>query len=392
MLLISLSKRFRSSFTVVLLTMLGGWLGLVSASEADVAETQQVLDQWYSEALRKPLQVPSPLKLKFAHPAPPASLLPPVFQKHFDWINSVTRGAVNIKQYGGGALYAPKGGFKAIKAGVADYGMCYALEEKKGFELTRTTHVPLVMPTRPLLAARVLAELSPKYMAPEFERRGVHLGFMVQFRQMALMSKEPIRRPEDLKGKKVLSVVNLPGFAETFGFVKVNAAFPEFYTALQQGLADAVIWSDLGFIPFKIYEQAKYYTNIQAASPTLESCFNRRAFKSLPKAIKPLMAHSQQLMTVDMVLRGEQFTADAEGVYSAKGVEEQKLRPEETQAWQNVYSGMLDKWLVKCDAAKKDCRGLVKDIKALTEKYEGYSDEALLKLTLEQPVEGIIKY
>lgn len=359
---------------------------------ASVSENQALIDQWYLNALRQPLELSKPINLKFAHPAPPASLLPQVFQKHFDWLNGVTRGQLNIKQYGGGALYGPKGGFKAIKAGVADVGMCYSLQEKKGFELTRTTHLPSVLPNNPVLAARVLAELAPTYFSPEYERRGVHLGFMAPLRPLALMSKEPIRRPEDLKGKKVLSIVNLPGFAETFGFVKVNAAFPEFYTALQQGLADAIIWTDLGFIPFKIYEQAKYYTNIQASSPTVESCINKRSFKSLPDPAKPLFANAQQWMNVSIVQRGEVFSEQAQNVYRAKGVEEQVLTKDEFAAWQSVYSGMLDKWLANCDAAKKDCRALLADIKTVTKKYEGYSDQDLYKLMLEQPVEHIIRY
>ena len=45
--------------------------------------------------------------------------------------------------------------------------------------------------------------------------------------------------------------MTMPSMATRFGYAEVRMPFTEIYTALQQGLIDAVIWIDMGFVPFR---------------------------------------------------------------------------------------------------------------------------------------------
>lgn len=373
------------------------WLLVISISISLISlpvratESPDYLEQWLSMAGENRF-AGEPVTLKFAHPAPPASLLPPVFQQVFDSIASKTRGALTVTQFGGGSLYGEKGGFKAIRAGVADFGLCYSNHEKNGFELTQMLNVPLAAPTDPFVKARIMAEIAPRYMSPEFEKRGVYLGFLIPFKPLSLMSKTAIRRPADLKGKKVVSFVNTPGFEESAGFVKISIPFPEIYTALQQGLIDAVIWSDMGFIPFKIYEQAKFYTEINAASFSLESCINPKRFKTLSKAMRKTLYDAQQVITAAVLQKSEQFHKQANSIYQEQGVEILQLSTEEQAAWQASYNPLLNRWLKHCDEAGKDCRGMSAEIQRLAEHYKNTSHAELIQLMLNKPVPGIIDF
>jgi len=360
--------------------------------QAETPSPTSIIDNWLSDTKIQYPYTGKPVQWKFAHPAPPVSLLPPVWQKGFDWLNTATDKGINIKQFGGGTLYGVKGGVKAIRAGIADAGTCYSLYESKGFELTQAFSVSTVAPDNSYLAAKIITELAPKYLSPEFEKRGVHLGHIFPMKPLTLMSKTPIRKPEDLKGKKIASFMRASNAAKVMGYEEVLIPFPEVYTALQQGVIDAVIWSDMGFVPFKIYEQAKYHTDINITAATIEICINKRSFKKLPAPLKQAVYETQQKLMLSLVDENVAFSKQAVGMYKEKGVELIQLTPEERLVWTSTFTEVKQDWLKICEASGKDCKGLLKDIDRLTEKYKGMSDSALVKSMFDQPVQGIIKF
>jgi TRAP-type C4-dicarboxylate transport system substrate-binding protein len=365
---------------------------LSSIAQADPSSPTTLIDNWLSDTqIQYPYQG-EPVQWKFAHPAPPVSLLPPVWQKGFDWLNTATDKGIHVKQYGGGTLYGVKGGVKAIRAGVADAGTCYSLYESKGFELTQAFSVSTVAPDNPYLTAKIITELAPKYLSPEFEKRGVHLGHIFPVKPLTLMSKTPIRKPADLKGKKIASFMRPSNAAKVMGYEEVLMPFPEVYTALQQGVIDAVIWTDMGFVPFKIYEQAKYYTDINISIATIETCINKRSFKKLPAPLKQAVYDTQQKLMLGLVDKNVVFSEYALQMYKEKGVELIQLTPKERLVWNATFTEVKQDWLEKCENSGKDCKGLLKDIERLTVQYEGMSDSALVQSMIDKPVQGIIEF
>jgi len=206
------------------------------------------------------------------------------------------------------------------------------------------------------------------------------------------MSKEPIRKPEDLKGKKVLSFMNTPGAAEILGYSEVRLPFTEIYTALQQGVINAVIWIDMGFIPFKIYEQAKFYTNLNVAPATIETCINRKSFDRLTKPMKQLVYDFQQKAGIAAVETADNFAKTAKATLHASGVEIIDLNQQQKEQWKQAFQPVRERWLDDCEKAGKDCRALVKDINVLKEKYQNLSDTELMHLAIDKPVQGIIEF
>jgi len=367
-------------------------LWLSAFVQAETPSPTILIDNWLSDTQTQYPYQGEPIQWKFAHPAPPVSLLPPVWQKGFDWLNAATDKGINIKQYGGGALYGVKGGVKAIRAGIADAGTCYSLYESKGFELTQAFGVSTVAPDNPYLTAKIITELAPKYLSPEFEKRGVHLGHIFPVKPLTLMSKTPIRKPEDLKGKKIASFMRPSNAAKVMGYEEVLMPFPEVYTALQQGVIDAVIWTDMGFVPFKIYEQAKFYTDINISIATIETCINKRSFKKLAAPLKQAVYDTQQKLMLGLVDKNVVFSKHALEMYKEKGVELIQLTPEERLVWTATFTEVKQDWLEKCEKSGKDCKGLLKDIDRLTEQYKGMSDSALVQSMIDKPVQGIIEF
>ena len=181
----------------------------------------------------------APFEFKYGHPSPPASVLVPIAQANLKRIATATNGKLNIKEYGSGSLFGARDGFKGVRTGVGEWGVCYPTYEGRGMPLSRVWELPFVTPSNPMAATRIAQELANKYFVPEFKKQGVSWGNYVAFQPSDVLSKKPIRKIEDLQGMKIGAQGFSPEVAKALGVALVNLPYPELYTALQQGIIDA---------------------------------------------------------------------------------------------------------------------------------------------------------
>lgn len=331
--------------------------------------------------------------LKFSHPSPPASLVPPVWRAGLSWQEKALNGKLIFKEYGAGSLHGARDGFKAVRSHITDYATCFVAHEARGFPLTKAFELPFVTPSNPLAGVRIVAELAPKYFKPEFENREVYFGYMVLVGAADIMSRKPIRKLEDMQGLKIIAQGFDPLAAKALGAVIVNIPYPDIYTSYQQGIVDAVLWVDPGFVPFKIYELAKYHTTLNISAQHIDTCINQEAFDSLPKDLKQTFYGFQQRMAYAVAKRvGVDFRAKALEIYKKNGVEMITLPPEEIDRWKAAMKPVLDQWADKYEAKGLPARELLADIERLTKKYNSMDGAEIFKLIIENPVPGIIDY
>ena len=335
----------------------------------------------------------APIELKYSFPQPPASIVPPVWQKAFGWLTEATNQKLSFKLFGAGTLVGIRDGFKGVGAGISDYGTCFAAFEGRGFEMTRAFAQPFLATGSALKNTRIYLELAEKYFVPEFERQGVYYGYSVHLGSNDIMSKKPVRSLADLRGLKIIAQGVGPETAKAFGFVTLNIPFPEIYTAAQQGIADAVIWTDGGFVPYKIYEIFKYRTTLGIVSPTMDTCLNRKAFDGLPADLKTALYNFQQYTAAAVAQRTVvDFHKKAVEIYKQQGVELITLQKAEIERGKATAKPVVDEWIAAREKEGKPGRAFIADVERLKAKYATMSDEAMLKLMLEQPVKGIIKF
>lgn len=332
-----------------------------------------------------------PVTLKFSSPNPAASLVPEVWTKGFTWLEEATDGKLLIEEYHGGTLHAAADGWRAVRNSVTDYAACYTSYEGSGFPMHKAFELPFVTPSNPVVATRIIQELAPKYFVPEWEARGVLYGYTVIAGVSDIMSNKPIRTPEDLKGLRVIAQGFPPEAAEALGITTLNIPFPEIYTAFQQGIADAVIWVDPGFVPFKIYELAKYHTSLGLTAQHIDTCINRDAYAGLPDELKPVFAQFQQNIAHAVSQRlGVEFREQALKTYEENGVELIELNDDEKQAWREALQPVLDEWVEAREAEGLPAQELLDDVRRLEEKYGDASAEEIFEITVTQPIEGLL--
>jgi TRAP-type transport system periplasmic protein len=369
---------------------------LLAAALSPAPARADMVDDWFNgkipAAQPKISYAGDPIQLKFSHPNPPASLVPPIWRSGLNWLQQATNGKLAFKEFGAGSLHGPRDGFKAVRSNISDYGTCFVASEARGFPLTKVFELPFVTPSNPLAGVRITAELAPKYFKPEYDKQGVHFGYQVLVGAADIMSKKPIRKLEDMKGLKVIVQGFEPEVADALGAVIVNVPFPDIYTSLQQGVVDAVLWVDPGFVPYKIHELAKYHTTLGLSAQKIDTCINTKSFASLPKDLKQTFYEYQQRMAFAVAKRiGVDFRKDARKMYEQHKVEMIALAPEEMNRWKATLKPLVDKWAARHEA-DGPTRALLADIERLTAKYNGLSDEQLFKLIVEEPVKGIIDF
>lgn len=334
-----------------------------------------------------------PIQLKFSHPNPPASMAPPIWRAGLTWLEHATKGKLTFKEYGAGSLHGARDGFKAVKSGISDYATCFVAHEARGFQFSKVFELPFVTPSNPLAATRIAAELAPKYFRPEFERQGVEYGYISVVSTADIMSKKPIRKLEDLKGLKVIAQGFEPEAAKALGAVFVNIPFPDIYTSFQQGIVDAVLWVDPGFVPYKIYEIAKYHTTLGISAQHIDTCLSPKSFAALPADLKKTLYDFQQRIAFTITQRmGVDFREKAQQLYRQHGVEMITLPPEELGRWKAALRPIVDKWADEWEGKGQPAKALLADIERLTKKYNEMKPEELFRLVLEQPVPGAIAY
>lgn len=371
-------------------TLLLAGICLMAASPARA----DLVDDWLAgnvaTSTPKATTTGDPTELKFGHPAPPASLVPPIWRAALENVARMTNGTLAFKEYGAGTLIGPRDGFKAVRGGVAEWATCYVQFEGRGFELSRVFEQPFIAPTNPQASSRIAQELAPKYFAPEYDRQGVTFSTLGGFLPTDIMSKKPIRKWEDLAGLKIVAQGFPPEAAAVMGATFVNIPYPEIYVAMQQGLADALVWVDAGFIPYKIFEVAKYHTTVGLTGGGITHCYSKEWFAGLAPDVQAAFYAQQEPMGQAIAnITGTKFHVTAKETYIANGVELIELAPEEMQRWRDKLNPVVEAWILANEKEGRPAGELIADIRRLAEKYNSMTPDELMRLALEEPVMGI---
>lgn len=331
-----------------------------------------------------------PIEMKYGHPSPPVSIFVPPTEQNLVRIKNATNGKLNFKEYGSGALFDAKGGFKGVRSNVGEWGTCYPIYEGRGMPLSRVWELPYVTSPNAMASVRVAQELAAKYFVPEFKKQGVAWGMFMAFNPSDLLSKKPIRSVEDMRGLKVAAQGFSPEVAKALGVTVVNLSYPELYNALQQGVIDAVFWADLGFVPYRLYEVAKYHTTLGLTGGGAWTCYNKDAIKSLPADLQQVFVQGLEPFAMAAVKATQiDFSKTARDAYSSHGVEMITLPKEEQLKLQRAVAPVQERWVESLVKEGLPAKQLLDDIRKLNARYQGMSPDELMRLSIEHPVQGV---
>lgn len=114
------------------------------------------------------------------------------------------------------------------------------------------------------------------------------------------LARKPLKTLEDFKGLKVrVAGAAYAKALQSIGAVPISMPSSEAYTSLQRGLVDAVMGADTTFRARKLYEVAKYQTNMGAFQLDLVVMMNKGSFGRLSEEQKKVVWNAAEIFRHD---------------------------------------------------------------------------------------------
>jgi TRAP-type C4-dicarboxylate transport system substrate-binding protein len=210
-----------------------------------------------------------------------------------------------------GALYDFNNTLEGVGDGLADIGWVGSLWEPAKQPLQNVAYYsPFVTGDfRALVEVQnQLMEKVPAFAAEWTKHNTVFLGAQVAD-TYHLVTKFPVTKLEDLKGKKLLAPGAIASRVQGIGVTAVDAGLPVFYNMLQTGVADGAVILITGVLPFKLHEVAPYITKVDLGAVFSGAlAMNKKTWDGLPPHMQDLfreLGRDYAKMCADLVAQRE---------------------------------------------------------------------------------------
>ena len=224
---------------------------------------------------------------------------------------------------------------EAVESGMADVGMVVSVFEMSKLGLHNFPWwFPFGSPDmrQVLKATNATFDKFPaldEVLEKKYKQRRIGLVGLGSYH---FVSNFPIRKLEDMKGKKMAHGGPMLPWLEALGSVAVQSRLNEAFTCLQTGVYDGWAMEPNATVGFKLFEPAPYYTiaDLGAGVPCILTVNNRK-WKKLPKEVQDI------LLEVGKDYEVVQADASAEnhmskiGYMALRGVEISKLSDKERE-------------------------------------------------------------
>ncbi|MGH8681665.1 MAG: C4-dicarboxylate TRAP transporter substrate-binding protein [Burkholderiales bacterium] len=247
-----------------------------------------------------------------------------------------------------GALYDFNNTLEGVGEGLADVGWVGSLWEPAKQPLQNVAYYsPFV--TGDFYALMeiqdVLMERVPAFAAEWTKYNTVYLGAQVAD-TYHLVTKFPVTRLEDLKGKKLIGAGAIASRIQGTGATAVDAGLPVFYNMLQTGVADGAVILVTGVLPFKLQEVAPYITKVDLGAVFSGAlAMNKNTWDSLPPHMKVLfrmLGREYAKMCADLVAQREAQAWAA--LAKMPNVKISELPQSERVRWANALPDVTGEW------------------------------------------------
>ncbi len=299
---------------------------------------------------------------------PPAPTFPCVQMER--WVKEVekrTNGKVKIKTFPGGTLLEAKGMFDGVVKGVADIG-CLATAYQPGrFKLFQAMDLPVGFPNA-AVASAVMWDLYKKYQPESFKDVKVITLFTCATAQ--ILSKEPVRNLEDLKGLKLRAAGTGVKIMNALGAAAVGMPQSEVPEALQKGVVHGNVTSMDVLKDMKYAEYCPYVTVADLWVVPFAVVMNKRKWESLPKDVQKViedLSADQAIWTGKYVDKHAQDAkAWSQKEYKVEFIE---LTADQKAKWFGMLKSLVNDYIANLDKAGLPGKAFLDDLNKLKDKY-----------------------
>jgi TRAP-type C4-dicarboxylate transport system substrate-binding protein len=299
---------------------------------------------------------------------PPAPTFPCVQMERWKTeVEKRTGGKVNINTYPGSTLLGAKDMMDGVIAGQADIGcLCMAYQPGR-FVVTNATGLPVGIPDA-RTGSLVLLDLYQKYTPEEFA--AVKVLAMFTTAPSNIMSKEPVRNLDDIKGMSLRGSGGAAQVLAAWGANPVGMPMPDTPEALQKGVVKGLLSSLETLKDFKFAEMCRYVTLTNTAIYPFAVVMNMNTWNALPKDVQQVME--------DMIREQSEWTGNymddhvSESVSWSKqtyDVEIIELSSAQKSKWDARLQPLKEKWTAEAKEKGLPADAILSDIEFFIDKY-----------------------
>jgi len=311
-------------------------------------------------------------ELSFAGLAgPKAEIYSDVYEPWFNEIDKRTNGRFKVKIYPSQTLAKAPDVYNAVTNGIADISWCPNAVTPGRFLLSSVMALPFLSPNT-FVGSQVLNDLYQKFPQIKAEYKDVHVLYLWVSFSYELHTKEPIRKLEDIKGKKIAAQAGARDVLEALGAVPVIMPASKIYEALQKGVADGAAIGWAAVPAWRLNEVVKYHTRVSLTGLPFWSAMNLNRWNGFPKDI--------QQAIMDVTNEREPYTCSrvltditvARGIKEAKklGHEFIEISDEEESRWKATGKPYWDRWVEKMENKGLPGRAVLEEAIRLVKKYD----------------------
>lgn len=302
-----------------------------------------------------------PIELRFSVHMPPFAPPVKVYQAWCNEVDAATNGRVKVTMYPGGTLLPAEDAVAGVKAGIAHIALIVSRMVANERPLTPILELPFLGLGDWEKGSQMMEQLRQEF--PELGKE--YADFKILFREirtgMGIHTKTLIKLPSDLKGKKVIVSGMNATIVNSVGGAAIDLALPDWYTALDRGLADG-IFMDIGAVyEVKLHTLLPYHADF-ANGMNLQLgiiVMNLQTWNGLSPDIQKAM----DKVSTEMELNIARKTVEVNKQYIANmkkdgGHTFTILTKTEEKQWLDAAKAEHDKYLAKAEARGLPARAI----------------------------------
>jgi tripartite ATP-independent transporter DctP family solute receptor len=251
-------------------------------------------------------------------------------------VEELSKKQIKVDVYPAGQLFAAKDYSKAVPSGAVDMAQVLLGQWTGIVPAYMIVDMPLYYENWAHIW-KIMDSPVGETIKKEIEKTGVKQICWTQDGSAGFVSKSPIRKLEDWKGKKIRAYTELSAYAiRALGAAPAFMGGGEVYMALQRGTVDGAISTLTSFYDRKYFEVTKYLVIPPMAGPIYGVIINLQKWNSLtPAQQEILMAAGKE--TQEWARKEVQIVEkQAVEELKKKGMEVYYLPKEERQRWRNA--------------------------------------------------------
>lgn len=287
------------------------------------------------------------IKLTASNYLPPAHILSKMMGDMLKEIETQSNGRLQITYAPGGSLLTAPKTADGVEQGLADIGFSHIGYNPGRYPVSEALDLPMGYPSS-WIATNVAVDYLDKFKPKEWDKFKV-LQVNGGTTAAIHMSKTPIRKMEDLKGKTMRGAGEVADALKALGATPRDMPMTEVYEGMSKGTIDGLLVGAETLKSFKLAEVSKYTTY----APSIGNSYlfyiimNKSKWDSLPPDLQKIFNDVGAKYQAETALTWNKINVAGFETAIAAGVEFITLSDEEAARWKAAVQPVLDNYVTK---------------------------------------------